>query len=70
MVIEVEDTGAGISPEDQDGLFKRFRKGKHKRADSGLGLYLSRCIIEGHGGTIQVNSEVGKGSQFTVRLPM
>jgi two-component system sensor histidine kinase/response regulator len=70
MVIEVEDTGAGISPEDQDGLFKRFRKGKHKRADSGLGLYLSRCIIEGHGGTIQLNSELGKGSQFTVRLPM
>jgi two-component system sensor histidine kinase/response regulator len=70
MMIEVEDTGSGISQEDQASLFKRFRKGKHKRADSGLGLYLSRCIVEGHGGTIQVQSDLGKGSLFTVRLPM
>ncbi|PSB22308.1 hybrid sensor histidine kinase/response regulator [filamentous cyanobacterium CCP1] len=70
MVLEVEDTGSGISQEDKANLFKRFRKGKHKRADSGLGLYLSRCIVEGHGGTIQAESELGKGSLFTVRLPM
>jgi two-component system, sensor histidine kinase and response regulator len=69
IVVEVEDTGSGISPEDQENLFKRFRKGKHKRADSGLGLYLSRCIVEGHGGTIQAQSMIGKGSLFTVRLP-
>ncbi|WP_416670710.1 sensor histidine kinase [Egbenema bharatensis] len=70
MVVEVEDTGSGISPEDQENLFKRFRKGKHKRADSGLGLYLSRCIVEGHGGTIHAQSTVGKGSLFTVHLPV
>ena len=70
MVLEVEDTGSGISQEDKANLFKRFRKGKHKRADSGLGLYLSRCIVEGHGGTIQAESELGKGSLFTVQLPM
>lgn len=70
MAIEVEDTGSGISPEDQAVLFERFRKGKHKRADSGLGLYLSRCIVEAHGGTIQAKSELNKGSLFTVRLPV
>jgi two-component system, sensor histidine kinase and response regulator len=70
LTIEVEDTGSGISPEDQAVIFERFRKGNHKRADSGLGLYLSRCIVEAHGGTISVVSEVKKGSTFTVRLPV
>lgn len=70
MTIEVEDTGSGIPPEDQAVLFERFRKGKHKRADSGLGLYLSRCIVEAHGGTIQAESELNKGSLFTVHLPV
>jgi two-component system, sensor histidine kinase and response regulator len=69
ITIEVEDTGAGISPEDQAIIFERFRKGNHKRADSGLGLYLSRCIVEAHGGTIGVVSELGNGSKFTVKLP-
>ncbi|MGG6298189.1 ATP-binding protein [Leptolyngbya sp. AN02str] len=67
--IEVIDTGAGIPPEDQAMLFERFRQGNHKRAGSGLGLYLSRCIIEAHRGTIGVKSEVGRGSNFMIRLP-
>jgi signal transduction histidine kinase len=70
IAIEVEDTGSGVSPEDQAIIFERFRKGNHKRADSGLGLYLSRCIVEAHGGTIGVISELGKGSTFTVKLPV
>ncbi|GAB4385192.1 MAG: hybrid sensor histidine kinase/response regulator [Elainellaceae cyanobacterium] len=70
MVIEVEDTGPGISPEDQAVLFERFRKGKHKRADSGLGLYLSRCIVEAHKGTIEAKSMLGEGSTFMVHLPI
>ncbi|ARV61562.1 hybrid sensor histidine kinase/response regulator [Nostocales cyanobacterium HT-58-2] len=67
--IEVQDTGYGIAPEDQARLFERFRQGKNKRAGSGLGLHLSYRIVESHKGTIEVVSELGKGSVFTVRLP-
>lgn len=70
VCIQVEDTGAGIPIEDQPMLFERFRQGDHKRAGSGLGLYLSRRIVEAHRGTISLQSQVGAGSQFTVRLPM
>jgi two-component system sensor histidine kinase/response regulator len=68
-VIKVTDTGTGISVEDQAMLFERFRQGHHRRSGSGLGLYLSRRIIETHKGTVDLESELGKGSTFTVRLP-
>jgi two-component system, sensor histidine kinase and response regulator len=67
--IEVKDTGYGIAPEDQATIFERFRQGRNKRSGSGLGLHLSQRILEAHGGNIQVTSEVGKGSIFTVQLP-
>lgn len=70
MKIEIEDTGSGISAQDQATLFERFRQGSHKRSGSGLGLYLSRRIVEAHKGSIEVNSELGKGSVFVVRLPI
>ncbi|MEM6752289.1 MAG: hybrid sensor histidine kinase/response regulator [Cyanobacteria bacterium P01_C01_bin.38] len=70
ITIKIIDTGQGISPEQQSNLFERFRPGSHKRSGSGLGLYLSRRIVEAHQGTIEVNSELGKGSVFTVTLPM
>jgi two-component system, sensor histidine kinase and response regulator len=69
ICIQVTDTGSGIPLEDQALLFERFRQGDHKRAGSGLGLYLSRRIVEAHRGTITLQSQVGSGSQFTVRLP-
>lgn len=69
VLVEIEDTGYGIAFEDQAQLFERFRQGKNKRAGSGLGLHLSRRIVETHNGTIEVFSELGKGSKFTVRLP-
>ena len=69
VTIEIEDTGYGIAAEDQTTIFERFRQGRNKRAGSGLGLHLSRLIVETHGGTIEVFSEVGKGSVFTLRLP-
>ncbi|MFN6473556.1 MAG: response regulator [Nostoc sp. SerVER01] len=69
VTIEVEDTGYGIAPEDQATIFERFRQGRNKRSGSGLGLHLSHRIVEAHTGTIQVFSEVGKGSLFTVQLP-
>jgi signal transduction histidine kinase len=66
--IEVEDTGTGISEEEQALLFERFRPGQHKRSGSGLGLHLCKRIAQAHQGTISVNSELGKGSLFTLRL--
>ncbi|MBD3881028.1 hybrid sensor histidine kinase/response regulator [Phormidium tenue FACHB-886] len=69
-VVEVEDTGAGISAEDQATLFERFRQGNHKRSGSGLGMYLSRRIVEAHNGSIEVKSQLGKGSLFIVCLPI
>ncbi|KAB8318593.1 hybrid sensor histidine kinase/response regulator [Tolypothrix campylonemoides VB511288] len=70
ITVEVADTGPGIPLEEQATLFERFRQGSHKSSGSGLGLYLSRRIVEAHQGTILMNSEVGKGSVFTVCLPI
>ncbi len=69
VVVEVQDTGSGISPEDQNILFERFRQGSHKRSGSGLGLHLSKRIVETHQGTIELKSDLDKGSLFIVRLP-
>lgn len=69
VVIEVEDTGPGISSEDQAMLFERFRQGSHKRSGSGLGLHLSRRIATAHQGTLEVKSELDHGSLFIVKLP-
>ncbi|MFM6756461.1 MAG: response regulator, partial [Dolichospermum sp.] len=69
IIIEIQDTGYGIAAEDQETIFERFRQGRNKKSGSGLGLHLSRCIIEAHGGKIELSSQVGKGSTFTVRLP-
>ncbi|MEJ1931798.1 hybrid sensor histidine kinase/response regulator [Nostoc sp. NIES-2111] len=68
--VEIADTGPGIPLEEQATLFERFRQGSHKIAGSGLGLYLSRRIVEAHQGNIVVHSDVGKGSVFTVSLPV
>lgn len=69
VVVEVNDTGPGIPPEDQRTIFERFRQGRGKRAGSGLGLYLTRCILEAHQGRIMLFSEPGRGSVFSVYLP-
>lgn len=68
--IEVEDTGPGIPPEQQDSLFEAFRHGKHKRSGSGLGLHLTCQIITAHHGNIRVKSEVDQGSLFVVTMPV
>lgn len=69
VIIEVEDTGYGIAPEEQATIFERFRQGRNKRSGSGLGLHLSQRIIEAHGGKIEILSELGKGSIFKIKLP-
>jgi signal transduction histidine kinase len=67
--LQVEDSGCGISAEDQQHLFEPFfsTKGHH---GTGLGLAVTWGIVESHGGTIDVSSEVDHGSRFTVRLPL
>ncbi|NES22334.1 MAG: HAMP domain-containing histidine kinase, partial [Symploca sp. SIO3E6] len=70
VTMQVQDTGPGISSEDQQNLFKRFRQGSHKRSGSGLGLHLSRTIVDAHQGTIDVKSELNQGSVFTINLPV
>jgi signal transduction histidine kinase len=67
--VAVEDTGHGIAPEHMDKLFTPFFTTKEPGKGVGLGLAVSYGIIERHGGKIEVKSEVGKGSTFTVRLP-
>jgi signal transduction histidine kinase len=68
--VTVEDTGAGISAEVQAALFQRFVRGQEVpgTAGTGLGLMIVREIVEAHGGTVGVESAVGQGSSFWVRL--
>ncbi len=70
VTMKVRDTGLGMSREQQETIFQRYRKGSHKQAGSGLGLHLVHRIVEIHQGTITVDSEVGTGSVFTVDLPL
>jgi two-component system, sensor histidine kinase and response regulator len=70
MCFAVEDTGIGISQQQQQQLFEPFRPGTDQRSGSGLGLYLSRYIVEAHHGALTVKSELQQGSCFTVCLPM
>lgn len=69
--ISVSDTGVGIKPEDQQAIFEEFRQvgdDAHKHEGTGLGLTLTKKLVELHGGRIAVQSEVGKGSLFTFTL--
>jgi signal transduction histidine kinase len=67
--INVQDTGCGIPPENMEKLFTPFFTTKDEVKGVGLGLAVSYGIIERHGGRIEVQSEVGKGSTFTIALP-
>jgi two-component system, sensor histidine kinase and response regulator len=69
VTLDVCDTGLGMSAEEQQTIFERFRTGKHRQAGSGLGLHLVARIITTHSGTINVTSTPGQGSLFKVRLP-
>ncbi|NPV09951.1 MAG: PAS domain S-box protein [Anaerolineae bacterium] len=69
--IEVSDRGIGIAPEDMPHIFERFYRGTNagRASGTGLGLYIAREIVEAHGGCIEVESRLGEGTTFRVRLP-
>ena len=72
--LAVMDTGCGIAPEDLPHVFERFYRADRARAratgGSGIGLAIVKHIVEAHGGTVAVRSELGRGSRFEVRLPL
>jgi signal transduction histidine kinase len=70
LLMQVVDTGVGISPENLESLFQPFFRVNQDRNGTGLGLTICKNIVELHGGSIHVESEVGKGSTFTVRLSL
>ncbi|MDE7412617.1 MAG: substrate-binding domain-containing protein [Muribaculaceae bacterium] len=71
LILSVSDTGEGIAPEDLDRIFDRFYQvDKVRPKGSGIGLALTKAFVELHGGRIEVESVLGKGSRFVVSLPV
>lgn len=70
LVIRVEDNGVGIPPDLLPRLFEPFTTTKDDGKGTGLGLAVSHAIVERHGGRIDVQSEVGRGTAFTITLPL
>jgi two-component system sensor histidine kinase BaeS len=72
--LHVSDTGTGIAADDLPNVFDRFYRADTSRqrkgdGDSGLGLAIAKAMVEAHGGTIAVESTLGRGSVFTITLP-
>jgi signal transduction histidine kinase len=70
-LVSVSDQGIGIALEDLDRIFSRFERAAPVRhfGGLGLGLYVTRNIVEAHGGRIRVQSQLGEGSTFVIELP-
>ena len=67
----VEDTGEGIPAAMLEAIFERFwQVGKNDRRGLGLGLYISRCIVEAHGGNIRAESNPGQGTRMRFTIPV
>ena len=67
--ITVEDSGIGMTPQEIKGLFQKYHQVHPDKPGYGLGLFISRQIVEAHGGKLTVSSKPGRGSTFTVQLP-
>jgi len=72
VTISIHNQGKGIQPDELPHLFERFYRAKSSRQaeGAGLGLYITKLLVEAHGGHIHVESEVGKGSTFSFTLPV
>ena len=69
-ILRVKDTGSGISEEDIPYIFDRLFTNRIHENSNGMGLFIVKSIITEHRGTIEVASELGKGTVFTIRLPI
>ena len=73
-VISISDTGIGISREDQPYIFERFYRADTSRSrhtgGSGIGLTIAKTIVDAHKGSINIESEIGKGTKFIIKLPI
>jgi two-component system sensor histidine kinase/response regulator len=71
-LIEISDSGPGISPEDQPHIFDPYYSAsrKHQKTGTGLGLYISKGIVDAHGGQIRCNSQPEAGTTFSIALPL
>jgi len=73
-VVEIADTGRGIPPEELEDVFVKFFRSPGVQTDAipgtGIGLAISKAIVEAHGGTIDLSSMVGVGTTFEIRLPL
>ncbi len=67
--LSVQDSGIGLSAQEIKGLFHKYHQVHADKPGFGLGLFISRQLVEAHGGSLKVTSEPGQGSTFTVRLP-
>jgi signal transduction histidine kinase len=72
IVLTVHDNGPGIEKEKQERLFERFERASSSRHVSGLGLglFIAKNLVEAHGGTIKLTSDVGMGTEFVIELPV
>jgi two-component system sensor histidine kinase ResE len=70
LVTTIQDGGIGISPEDLPHIFDGFFRGKSGQAGHGIGLAVAHQIVDAHNGSINVTSELGKGTTFMVSLPI
>lgn len=74
VTIRIQDNGIGIPPEDLPNLFKRFFRARNAReidpAGTGIGLAIVKRVVEQHQGSVEVASELGRGTTFTVKLPL
>jgi len=69
-ILSVKDEGMGIDASNLERIFERFESASNSSKGLGLGLYITRQIVELHNGTIHVESEVGKGSNFIIKIPL